>query len=117
MRSVPTWEALKKENQLRAQRKRVAVGEEEQGSGRMTSFCHRHKKTSEQSGLCSDVEHRNSIDANKNLLIHWRLDEHFAENYGRSFVFRSNGKSLGQMKNFLFHEKRIKILVLQLFPF
>ena len=55
MSSVPTWEALKKENQLRAQRKRVAVGKEEQGSGRMTSFCHRHKKTSEQSGLCSDV--------------------------------------------------------------
>mgnify|MGYP005786984359 CR=1 FL=1 len=37
MRSVPTREALKKENQLRTQRKRVAVGEEE------------------QSGLCSDV--------------------------------------------------------------
>ena len=37
MSSVPTWEALKKENQLRTQRKRVAVGEEE------------------QSGLCSDV--------------------------------------------------------------
>ena len=27
-------------------------------------FCHRHKKTSEQSGLCSDVEHPNTIDAN-----------------------------------------------------
>ena len=34
---------------------RVAVGKEEQGSGRMTSFCLWHKKTSEQSGLCSDV--------------------------------------------------------------
>ena len=64
-----------------------------------------------------DLKYRNSIDANKNLLVHWRLDEHFAENYGRSFVFCSNGKSLGQMKDFLFHKKRIKILVLQLFPF
>ena len=27
-------------------------------------FCHGHKKTSEQSGLCSDVEYRNTIDAN-----------------------------------------------------
>ena len=26
-------------------------------------FCQGHKKTSEQSGLCSDVEHRNTIDA------------------------------------------------------
>ena len=35
---------------------RVAVRKEEQGSGRMTSFLPQAKKTSEQSGLCSDVD-------------------------------------------------------------
>ena len=60
---------------------------------------------------------QNTLDANKNFLTHWRLDEKFSENSARLLVFCSNGKSLGQMKNFLFDEKRIKILVLQLFPF
>ena len=40
---------------IEAQRQRVRFGEEEQGSGRMTSFFRRRqKKTPEQSGLCSD---------------------------------------------------------------
>ena len=29
-------------------------------TGRMTAFCRRHKKTSEQSGLCSDVARGNN---------------------------------------------------------
>ena len=28
----------------------------------MALFVHEHKKAPEQSGLCSDVEHRNTID-------------------------------------------------------
>lgn len=78
------------------------------------------KKTSEIFGRFP--EHRNTgpqntLDVNKNFLTHWRLDEKFSENSARLLVFCSNGKSLGQMKNFLFDEKRIKILMLQLLPF
>ena len=40
-----------------------------------------------------------------------------AENYGRSFVFRPNCESLGQMKNFFLQKKRIKVFVLQLLAF
>ena len=40
-----------------------------------------------------------------------------AEDYGRSFVFRSDGKRLGQMKNFFLQKKRIKVFVLQLLAF
>lgn len=40
-----------------------------------------------------------------------------AEDYGRSFVFRPNCESLGQMKNFFLQKKRIKIFVQQLLAF
>ena len=46
---------------------RVAVGEEEQGSGRMTSFCAAGKKTSEQSGLCSDVVQERRLELPRRL--------------------------------------------------
>ena len=40
-----------------------------------------------------------------------------AEDHGRSFVFRPNCESLGQMKNFFLQKKRIKVFVLQLLAF
>lgn len=60
---------------------------------------------------------QNTLDANKNFRTPWRLDEKFSENTARLLVFCSKGKGLGQVKNFFFDEKRIKILMLQLLPF
>ena len=54
--------------QIEAQRKRVQFGE---GGARERAddvfFCRRHKKASEQSGLCSDVEGVDTLDAYRNV--------------------------------------------------
>ena len=76
MRSVPTWEALKKENQLRAQRKRVAVGEEE------------------QSGLCSDV---GCVDKKDTIIQSHIREQYYLANARTDMINEENDIIMGNI--------------------
>ena len=51
------------QNQIEAQRSGFDLERRSKGAGGWCFFMHEHKKAPEQSGLCSDVEYRNTIDA------------------------------------------------------